>query len=72
MNDMPTLPLNPALMQLIFPTLQLAVSVKLCSVFENSKVVILRKKLLMMKEKNVLQNPAEGQRKTCQTLWDLG
>lgn len=72
MNDMPTLPLNPALMQLIFPILQLAVSVKLCSVFENSKVVILRKKLLMMKEKNVLQNPAEGQRKTCQTLWDLG
>lgn len=59
-------------MQLIFPILQLAVSVKLCSVFENSKVVILRKKLLMMKEKNVLQNPAEGQRKTCQTLWDLG
>lgn len=72
MNDMLTLPLNPALMQLIFPILQLAVSVKLCSVFENSKVVILRKKLLMMKEKNVLQNPAEGQRKTCQTLWDLG
>jgi len=71
MNDMPTLPLNPALMQLIFPILQLAVSVKLCSVFENSKVVILRKKLLMMKQKNVLQNPAEGQRKTCQTLWDL-